>query len=54
MTGAPGTATAFAARDHFNVDFLQRELVVNHREQIERTAFRHRRATHFDARFFPG
>ena len=47
-------AAACAPDDHFHANLLQRELIVDRVEQIERTAFRHLRATQLDPRILPG
>ena len=52
MAAAP--ASAAICDNYFHADFLQRELVVDRVEQIERAAFRHFRAAKFDPRIFAG
>ncbi len=51
--GTSAAATAFLHND-FHADFLQRELIVDRAEQIERTTFRHRRAMQFNPRILAG
>ncbi|CAN5403773.1 hypothetical protein BH20VER3_BH20VER3_01250 [soil metagenome] len=52
-TAALATRAATIFHDHFHANFLQRELIVNGVEQIQRAAFRHFRATQLDPRVFP-
>jgi hypothetical protein len=51
---ATACAAAFAPSDHLHANLLQRKLIVDRVEQIERTASRHLRATQLDLRILPG
>lgn len=53
MTRA-GITAAFFADDHFHLDFLQRELVVDQIQQLQRALIGHLIAAQFDPRRFTG
>ncbi len=53
MTVATRSATPTARHHDFHPDLLQRELVVDQAEQLDRAHVRHVLATHLDTRPFP-